>query len=92
MSDSLIPKVGKCLVKMGASWCQPCKVMTQRLANTDLSIPVIEIDIDENMELARDNNVRGVPTMIVFNDGVEVARKVGLLSSSELQQLISTTE
>ena len=84
MSD--IPESGRVLVKFSASWCSPCKVLASIIDNNPLSIPVVEVDIDEDPELATKYKVRGVPTLIVVEDGEEVKRKVGLLTATQLNQ------
>lgn len=84
MSD--IPESGRVLVKFSASWCSPCKVLASIIDNNPLSIPVVEVDIDEDPELATKYKVRGVPTLVVVEDGEEVKRKVGLLTATQLNQ------
>lgn len=82
----MIPETGKVAVKFSAEWCVNCKPLKTILESNPLSIPLIEIDIDEHPELAQQYNVRGVPTMVLVQDGKEVSRKVGLLTASELTE------
>ena len=82
----MIPETGKVAVKFGASWCGPCKSLGVILENNPLPIPLVEIDIDEHPELAQQYNVRGVPTMVLVEDGQEVTRKVGLQTAVQLQE------
>ena len=86
MSD--IPESGRVLVKFSASWCSPCKVLASIIENNPLSIPVVEVDIDEDFELAAKYKVRGVPTLIVVENGEEIKRKVGLITAVQLKQFI----
>lgn len=65
------------ILKMSASWCQPCKALTMTLLNEDIGAPVESVDIDENPTLAAQYGIRTVPTMIYTRDGVEVARLTG---------------
>ena len=81
-----MPKSGRVLVKFITSRCSPCKVLASIIDNNPLSIPVVEVDIDEDPELATKYKVRGVPTLIVVEDGEEVKRKVGLLTATQLNQ------
>jgi thioredoxin 1 len=85
---SNIPESGKVLIKFSASWCSPCKVLTSIIENNPPAIPLIEIDIDEDYELAAKYKVRGVPTLIVVENGEEIKRKVGLLTAVQLKQFI----
>ena len=82
----LIPKTGKVAVKFSAEWCVNCKPLSKILEQNPLSIPLIEIDIDEHPELAQQYNVRGVPTMVLIENGAEVLRKVGAQTASQLQE------
>ena len=76
------------LVKYGSTWCSPCQSLKKTLESVDLSsVEFYEIDIDENPEAASDAKVRGVPTMIIYNDsGEEVSRKVGTLNAIQIKQ------
>jgi thioredoxin 1 len=85
---SNIPESGKVLIKFSASWCSPCKVLTSIIENNPPAIPLIEIDIDEDYELAAKYKVRGVPTLIVVENGEEIKRKVGLITAVQLKQFI----
>jgi thioredoxin 1 len=85
---SNIPESGKVLIKFSASWCSPCKVLTSIIENNPPAIPLIEIDIDEDYELAAKYKVRGVPTLIVVENGEEINRKVGLLTAVQLREFV----
>lgn len=60
-----------CIVKFGAEWCAPCRAIAPTLEqiSKDLSVEVLSVDIDENLEDAAAYNVRAVPTLILFKDG-----------------------
>ena len=83
---SNIPENGKVLVIFSASWCSPCKVLASIIENNPPAIPLVEIDIDQDFELANKYKVRGVPTLIIFEDGEEINRKVGLLTAVQLRE------
>jgi thioredoxin 1 len=87
MSD-IIPSTGRVLVKLGASWCQPCKMLTKIIEEHPPAINVVEVDIDEHAELAQSYNVRGVPTLIIFNNGKEEKRTVGMLTKEKLDEFV----
>lgn len=68
-----------------ATWCGPCqsfKPIMAEVMNEGYSVRIL--DIDKNEELAREYNVRSVPTTVIENDGVEVHRIVGGRSKSEM--------
>lgn len=83
---------GAVLVDFFASWCGPCKSLAPILEDVagELagSLRIVKIDADENGELARRYNVRGLPTMILFVGGVERARQLGAVSKTRLMALI----
>jgi thiol-disulfide isomerase/thioredoxin len=84
--------LGKLLVLDAmASWCQPCKVM-DRLTWVDPTVVAwieehaiaVQIDVDEQKDVAKSLGIRSMPTVIAFRGGVEVDRVVGLKKPSEL--------
>jgi len=76
------------LLKFSASWCQPCKMLGKIMEGEDLGVPVKEIDIDEQSELAQSYQIRGVPTLVLVKDGVEIKRKSGMMMLPELQSFV----
>ena len=86
--DFVILSSKKVLVIFKGSWCQPCKILASIIENNPPAIPLVEIDIDEDFELAAKYKVRGVPTLIVFENGEEINRKVGLLTAVQLREFV----
>ena len=81
------------LADFAAEWCGPCKRLApivEELANemTD-KVKVVHVDIDVNQDLAADYNVLSVPTLILFKNGEEVERNVGLASKANLIDFIN---
>ena len=85
---SLIDSGTAILLKCGAEWCAPCKAMSPVLetVSTQVSkkIEFLDLDIDENTAFASALSIRGVPTLIIFNNTKEIARKVGTVSPDVL--------
>lgn len=75
----------KRVLKFSASWCQPCKMLTNTLKEIDTDVPVSEIDIDEHMDAAREFGIRGVPTLVMLEGNTEIKRKSGMMKKSELE-------
>lgn len=69
------------LVKFTASWCQPCKQMTETLQDLipELSnhVRFVEIDIEQSPEVAQQFGVRSLPTLTIFKDGAVLASHSG---------------
>lgn len=75
------------IIKFSASWCNPCKTLAKTLEGVDFGIPLVEIDIDDQMDVANRYNIRGVPTLVLvdeFED--EITRLVGLHSIETIKQ------
>lgn len=75
-------KKGKVLVDFYATWCGPCRMLgpvLEDLATDRSEIKIIKIDIDENRELAKKYGIMSVPTLMLFNDGVNISTKNGFM-------------
>jgi thioredoxin 1 len=75
-----IIKDGFVVVKFFATWCGPCKMMVPILKEVSETMPDLKIykyDVDVFRELAVSNNVRSIPTIIIYKDGKELDRKSG---------------
>jgi thioredoxin 1 len=79
------------LLDFTAAWCGPCKALApivESLAEeTAGRLKVGTIDIDEAPEIAQRFRIRSLPTVLVFRDGKEAARHVGVTTSSRLREL-----
>ena len=78
------------LVDFSASWCGPCKAMEPVIKDIaekyKTKAAIIEIDIDAQRQLATDYMVQSIPTIIIFRDGQEVKRLVGIQPEAVLEQ------
>jgi len=63
-------------LKFYATWCGPCKALSAVVesAKDKLPMPVEDIDIDEQFDLAKKYNVRSVPTIVVVDDSGNVSQ------------------
>lgn len=81
------------LVDFHADWCGPCRVMApvlDELANKRAgSVLVVKVDTDRAPALAEGYGIRGIPTLILFRQGREAERRVGLVKRAELDTLLS---
>lgn len=74
------------IYRFTASWCQPCKMLARYLEDAKLDVPVEVVDIDVHPEFAQENLIRSVPTLIYMHGGKEVARRVGMSNTSEIEK------
>lgn len=77
------------VIKFSASWCKPCSILQKQIdeLNIDPDVCIFEFyDIDEYPELAKEYNIRSLPTLVKLNDEsmIEVSRKFGSMSTSQL--------
>ncbi len=80
------------LVDFFAEWCGPCKMLAPILKQVKdelgEGVKIVKIDVDKNQPLASQFQVRGVPTLILFKNGVQLWRQSGVLQKSELVSII----
>ena len=77
------------LVDFYADWCGPCKMMyplIDELAEENQgSYKIGKLDVDTEQDSAKKYNVMTIPTMIIFKNGKEVDRVVGVVPKEQLQ-------
>ncbi len=86
--DQIIHSEKPVLIDFFANWCGPCQMLGPILKEVkdQLSdkVSIIIIDVDKNQELATMQQVRGVPTMMLFQNGKQLWRQSGVLSKEEI--------
>jgi thioredoxin 1 len=79
------------LVDFFATWCGPCKTMQPILEDTakqlGVKVKILKVDVDKNQAAASKFQVRGVPTLILFQNGKILWRESGVIPA---HQLVST--
>jgi thioredoxin 2 len=88
IADADVPVI----VDFYADWCGPCKVMApvfDELAHEQQGKAlVLKMDTDRSPQVPRRLGIRGIPTLIVFRGGREVARQVGAVPKAALLELL----
>lgn len=77
-----------CVVKIGTSWCGPCKVVQKTLEDVEklhTDVYFIDVDAEEADEIVDKYNVRNVPIVLVLKNGEEDSRTVGIQSQTDIE-------
>lgn len=84
---------GVVLVDFTATWCGPCKALAPVLddiaADETTSFRIVKVDIDDSPSTKDRFKIRGVPTLVLFEDGEPLTRMVGGRSKAALLDAIS---
>jgi len=75
------------VLKFQAAWCGPCQGLSMVIkgAGDKITMPIEEVDIDNNVFMSANFNVRSVPTMIMVDkEEKEIKRISGMLQEKEL--------
>jgi len=82
------------LVDFWAEWCQPCKMIApivEELAGEfDGKIKFTKMDVDSNPKTPMNYGIRGIPTLIIFQDGQAIDQLVGALPKATLKKRLET--
>lgn len=83
------------LVEFFATWCGPCKTMQPILEDTSRQlgekVKIVKVDVDKNPAAASKFQVRGVPTLILFQRGKILWRQSGVVPVHQLVQILNST-
>ena len=75
------------LADFNADWCGPCKAMRpmlEELAASEPAYKIVSIDIDAESELAEEYDVTSIPCLVLFKNGEEANRSIGLISKDAI--------
>ncbi len=79
------------LADFNADWCGPCKAirtMLEEIAAANPKYKIVSINMDEADELAEDYDVSSIPCLVVFKNGKEIKRSVGIISRDAIAELM----
>ncbi len=79
------------VVDFNATWCGPCRMLKptlEQLAAERGDVEIVGVDIDENMDLAEEYGVFSIPCLVLFKDGLEAERSVGLVPKESVEALL----
>ena len=73
------------IIKFYSTSCGPCKVLDSNLKKAGIEYESIDANYDENASLVEKYKIRSVPTLIKEDNGVEIARHVGIMTEKQLK-------
>ena len=83
---------GFVLVDFWGTTCGPCKAFSRILEEAAAALPlldIVKVNVDDNPELAEENDVMAVPTVQFYKDGALVYEHIGVMQPNEIKQVIS---
>ena len=83
------------IIDFWAEWCGPCRMLSpildQLSEEMEGKVKIVKMNIDENPETPSKFGVRGIPTMLLFKEGKQIATKVGVQPKNALQEWINSS-
>ena len=84
------------LVDFWATWCMPCRMLAPTIEEIaedfDGQVIVGKVNVDDDPDLARKYRVMSIPTLIVFENGAEVRRSVGVVSREDILDMLGVSD
>ncbi|MCQ2789398.1 MAG: thioredoxin [bacterium] len=87
-SEEVINSASPVVVDFWAPWCGPCRklgpVMDEIAEEFSGRVKVVKVNTDENLKIAKEYSISGLPSLLLFKDGEAVERLVGLMPKSSI--------
>ncbi len=89
-------KTGATLVDFYADWCGPCRMITPHLESLAKElqgqVTIVKIDVDHAQRVASTYQVTSIPTLILFHNGKETGRIVGVRDAKAIKEFIQAAK
>ena len=90
MSEVLSSKCA--LVDFSAAWCGPCNMIgpiVEQLSEEKSDVEFFNVDVDKNPDLAMKYRIQSIPALVLFKDGKEADRSIGVIPKDKIEEFIS---
>jgi thioredoxin 1 len=77
------------VVDFYATWCGPCRMLSEELTKVESEYPIYKVDVEEDIDLSTLMGIRSVPAIKYIKEGEVVATTIGLKSAKEINNLIT---
>ena len=87
--SSVLESRGFAFVDFYADWCGPCKMLGPIMDEISSNQSVYKINVDEESDLASEYGVMSIPCVILFKDGKEYKRSIGLKTKEDILKMMN---
>lgn len=84
---------GICVVDFFATWCGPCRMMAPIMEEAEKEVTnakFFKVDVDDNAELAKKFGIMSIPTIIIFENGEQREKHIGLWSKEDMVDTVNS--
>jgi len=89
--EEVLKSEKKVLVDFYADWCGPCRMIRpiiEEVAENNVDVKITSVNIEDEEELAEKYSISSIPCLVIFENGEETKRNVGLISKNDIEKML----